>query len=164
MSLLSLAMLLGTALPLLVAIVQQEKWPSQVRAIVALVLVVIAAAATTWGKGYWHGWQQASIDAFLTVLAGMVVTTWGSYHALWSQLGATQWIEKVTTFTRAHQSVADQVIAQLATADPADVARVVAAFGAARPSATPAPSVSTVQVPPAPAAAPPAAPAVQSLP
>lgn len=133
MNLLALAALLGTLLPPVIAIVQQQHWPNPLRATVALILAAIAAAAVVVGKDQWHGLTQATADAYGTALAGMIVATWGSYHALWKQLGVAQWIERVTTFATVHRDVVEKVLDELAAASPEQKAQIAAALGQVPP-------------------------------
>lgn len=128
MTLLALAALLGTVLPLLIAVVQQEHWPARLRAALALVLIAIAAAALVLSKGLWHGFTQPSIDAYGTAFAGLVVATWGSYSHLWSQLGVTQWIEKVTTFTKKHTDAVTALLGTIGALSPAERAAIIRAL------------------------------------
>ncbi|HEY3923117.1 MAG TPA: hypothetical protein VGL75_00985 [Acidothermaceae bacterium] len=128
MTLLALAALLGTVLPLLIAVVQQEKWPARVRAAVTLALVAVAAAGLVLSKGLWHGWNQASIDAYGTAFAGLILATWGTYSHLWSQLGLTQWIEKVTTFTKANKDLVGAILGDIGALSPLDRAAITAAL------------------------------------
>ena len=128
MTLLALAALLGTVLPLLIAVVQQEHWSARTRAAVALFLIAFAAAALVESKGLWHGWTQTSVDAYGTAFAGLVVATWGTYSHLWSQLGVSQWIEKVTTFTRAHPDVVTSILGDIGKLTPVERAAIGAAL------------------------------------
>ena len=128
MTLIALAALLGTVLPLLISVVQQEHWPTRLRAAVALVLAALAAAALVLSKGLWHGFTQPSIDAYGTAFAGLVVATWGSYSHLWSQLGVSQWIEKVTTFTRAHPDAVASILGDIGALSAAERAAITSAL------------------------------------
>lgn len=109
MNLLALATLVGTALPLLIALVQQQTWSTQAKTIVTVVFVVLAAVGGTFAHGNWHGWTLATAHAFWTILAGLILGTWGSYAHLWQNLGVTQWIEKLTTFEKRVKSAIDQL-------------------------------------------------------
>jgi len=142
MSLLAFATLLGTVLPLAIAVVQQEKWSNRLRSAVAFLLCVFAAAATTYAKGYWHGLHWVSVDAFLTALAGMVVGTWGSYKRLWAEFGITQWIEQATSFVSVHKDLVAEVLAQASPLDKtrlaAELAKELGSVVVADPSPPPA--------------------------
>lgn len=142
MNLLTLALLLGAVFPPVIAVVQHEHWPSAARAGVALALVAVAAFATCWGKGEWTGLNQASVDAYGSALSGMIATTWGSYHALWTKLGVTQWIERATSWAQANASTLETILATVNGLSPAEKTAI-------RDALTP---------PAPPAAAPPASP------
>jgi hypothetical protein len=133
MNLLALAALLGTLLPPVTAVIQHEKWPKQVRAIVGGVIALAAAIGTVVGKGQWHGLDQTTADAVGTAFVGMIVANWGSYALWWQQLGVTQWIEKVTTFAAAHRDVVEKVLDELATASPEEKAQIAAALNQVPP-------------------------------
>lgn len=120
MNLLTLALLLGAVFPPVIAIVQHEHWPSPTRAGVALALVAVAAFVTCWGKGAWTGLNQASVDAFGSALSGMVATTWGSYHALWTKLGVTQWVERATSWAQSNASTVETILATVNGLSPAE--------------------------------------------
>jgi len=109
MNLLALATLAGGILPLLIAIIQQKPWSTQVKTIVTMASVVVAAVGGLFAHGNWHGWTLQTAHAFWTILAGLIIGTWGSYAHLWQNLGITQWIEKVTTFKGKVLSAIDQL-------------------------------------------------------
>ena len=77
MSLLALAALLGTVLPLLIAVVQRAHWPNPARAAVAVMIAAVAALAVVVGQGDWHGLTQTTADSYGTAFGGLVVATWG---------------------------------------------------------------------------------------
>lgn len=109
MNLLALATLVGSGLPLVIALVQQQRWSTQIKTIVTIVMDVAAAVAGVFVHGDWHGWTSPTWHAFWTILAGLILGTWGSYAHLWQNLGVTQWIEKVTTFEKRVKSAIDQL-------------------------------------------------------
>lgn len=99
-SLLLLAGFIGMVLPPIISIVQQDHWPSGIKAIVTVVLILIASWALVDTKGLWHGWDWPSIDAEGTAFLAMLLTTYGTLTKFWQQLFGGRlldWIEHNTT-------------------------------------------------------------------
>lgn len=50
----------GIVMPLIVSVINQEHWSSQLKGLVALIVSFVAAAVTTWAEGGLHGHSLAS--------------------------------------------------------------------------------------------------------
>lgn len=85
-SLLLLAGLIGMVLPPVISIVQQDHWPSGVKAIVTVVLILIGSWILVDTKGLWHGFDWPSVDAEGTAFLAMLLTTYGTLTKFWQQL------------------------------------------------------------------------------
>lgn len=83
--------LVGSVLPLVIAVVQREKWSSQTRSLVAFA----ACVATGLGTAYFDGdlTAKTAVAAVLTVLIAAKTT----YGAIWQPTGVVPKIEAGTT-------------------------------------------------------------------
>jgi VIT1/CCC1 family predicted Fe2+/Mn2+ transporter len=90
MSLIELSALVGVFLPTLVAIVNQPRWPSWVRAVATAAVCIVAGGVTAAASGELTGkrWFEAAVVVFGAALA--------TYHAWWKPSGITNAIEKAT--------------------------------------------------------------------
>jgi peptidoglycan/LPS O-acetylase OafA/YrhL len=86
------SLLVGAALPALVAFVQRSTWSKRTRAIVGLVSSVVAGGVTTWLTEGDALWEQGMAHAILLT----AIAAWGSYTALWKPTGAAAAIEAKT--------------------------------------------------------------------
>lgn len=84
------AMVVGFALPPVLAIVQQSKWSSQVRAIIAFLACAVAGAGTAYFQGDLTG--RRFVEAGLVVLVTAVAT----YQSFWKPTGVAPAIESRT--------------------------------------------------------------------
>jgi VIT1/CCC1 family predicted Fe2+/Mn2+ transporter len=84
------SLLVGFFLPPLLAIVQQSKWPDQVRAAVAFLACAIAGAGVAYFQGDLTG------KRFVT--AGLIVltTALATYRSFWKSTGVAPAIESRT--------------------------------------------------------------------
>lgn len=81
----------GAVLPPIVAVINQAHWPRMLRAIVSVVLALIAAAVTCWLKGDLSNGSYA--HSVLVVLTAMLAT----YHWFWRPSTIAPTIEVNTT-------------------------------------------------------------------
>ena len=82
--------LVGVLLPPLVAVVNQPRWPSWARALVAVVSSVAAGGMTAWVAGDLAG--MSGLRAVLVVVAA----TLAAYRAWWQPSGIAPWLEHLT--------------------------------------------------------------------
>jgi hypothetical protein len=90
MSLVELSALVGTLMPMLVAVINQPKWPSWLRAVATAGLCIVAGGITAAASDGLTGktWLQGAGIVFAAALA--------AYHAWWKPSGIAPAIEKAT--------------------------------------------------------------------
>jgi hypothetical protein len=81
----------GIVMPLVVSVINQEHWSSQLKGVVALLVSFVAAAVTTWAEGGLHGHSLAS--SFLIVFGATIAT----YRVFWKPTGISDKVETATT-------------------------------------------------------------------
>lgn len=86
------SLLIGALLPPLVAVVQQPRWPSWVRAAVGVVASVVAGGVTTYLVLDDAMWEQGMLHAILLV----AVAAWTSYRNFWTPTKIAPWVEEKT--------------------------------------------------------------------
>lgn len=91
----SWAALIGAVLPLLIAVIQQPRWSSQVRQIVSIVISVIAGLGTVLASG------NFDVQNLLVTIVALIGAAQASYALIFKPTGAAQKIEKATTKTPA---------------------------------------------------------------
>lgn len=86
------SLLVGTLLPMLVAVVQQPRWPNWLRAVVTVLVSLVVGAVTTYLEGglTLDDWVGASLTILVAALA-----TWRNF---WKPVGVTDAIERRTAF------------------------------------------------------------------
>jgi peptidoglycan/LPS O-acetylase OafA/YrhL len=86
-----IAAVIGFALPLVVAVVQQHHWPRWLKTIIGVVCALAASIATPaiYTNLTWHTWGTS----FVVILVAMLTT----YRNVWEPVGATPFIEAKTT-------------------------------------------------------------------
>lgn len=87
------ALLVGVAIPPLVAIIQQPRWPNWFRAVVSVAASVVAGFITTYLTLESALWEQGMIHAMLLV----GVASWASYRNFWKPTTVAPVIEAKTT-------------------------------------------------------------------
>jgi hypothetical protein len=93
----SWALILGVLTPLVVAVVQQPRWGTRYRAVVAAVAAVIVGVVTVLANGTW---QDAS--GTLGIIALVLVASNTAYKTLWKPTGVAPLIEAKTSPGGAH--------------------------------------------------------------
>lgn len=83
--------LVGTILPMIIAIVQQEGWSSRTRSLVAFGVCLVAAGLTAWLQGQLNSTTDL-VKAFGVVYVSAMVT----YQHFWSPTGIATTVEKST--------------------------------------------------------------------
>jgi amino acid transporter len=86
------SLLLGSLLPLLLAVVQQPKWPQWLRVLVTVVICVVVGL----GNVYFNGsllHTTSIVEAILLVLVAALST----YHGLWKPSGIAPKLESATS-------------------------------------------------------------------
>lgn len=86
------SLLVGVAIPPLVALVQQPKWPDWFRAVVGVAASVVAGFITTYLTLDSALWEQGMIHAMLLV----GVAAWASYRNFWKPTMVAPRIEEKT--------------------------------------------------------------------
>jgi hypothetical protein len=86
------ALLVGVALPPLVSIVEQPRWPNWFRAVVGVAASVVAGGVTTWLTAEGALWDQGMLHAILLV----GVAAWASYQSFWKPTKVAPVIEAKT--------------------------------------------------------------------
>jgi len=81
----------GLVMPLVVSVINQEHWSSELKGVVALVISFVAAGVTTWVNGGLHGHSLAS--SFLIVFGATIAT----YRVFWKPTGISDKVESATT-------------------------------------------------------------------
>jgi hypothetical protein len=85
------SLVVGALLPVLVAVVQQARWPDWLRAVVTAVSCLVAGAVTAWLAGDMTG--KTFVSSVLTVL----VTALATYQGFWKRTGVAPAVERVTS-------------------------------------------------------------------
>lgn len=82
--------LVGAGLPLLIAVINQPRWPGPARAIVTVLICVGVGAGTAWFSGALTGqrWLRAAL------IVGFAAV--GTYQTLWRPSGIAPGIERAT--------------------------------------------------------------------
>lgn len=82
---------IGFAMPLLVALVNQWRWPATVKGLVAFAVCAIAAAVTVYVRDGWDGqtWLRTLMVIFLTAVA--------TYRLWWQPSQIAPRIEQATS-------------------------------------------------------------------
>ena len=86
------SLLVGVALPPLVALIEQPKWPNWFRAVVGVAASVVAGFVTTYLTLDSALWEQGMIHAMLLV----GVASWASYRNFWKPTTVAPVIETKT--------------------------------------------------------------------
>jgi len=86
--------IVGTLLPIVIALVNQEHWPPRAKGAVTATLAVIAGLITAWGAG--------SFDEASPVVSVVVVllTASGAFQSFWKPTRFADLVEVSTTFAR----------------------------------------------------------------
>ncbi len=81
----------GAALPLVIAVINQRRWPGPVKGLVTLVVCALAALLTVWLQGPidWSNWRITA-----TWITGAALA---SYHLLWKPSTIAPRIEAATS-------------------------------------------------------------------
>ena len=89
--LIQLSALVGTLLPLLVAVVQRAHWPGWLRTAIGVVAIIVASVITAASqhKLNLNDWAASALTVFL-----LTKTT---YLAVWKPSGVAPWIEAATS-------------------------------------------------------------------
>jgi hypothetical protein len=85
------ALVAGFLSPPVIALIQQPKWPSRLRAVITFAWSLILAAVTVGINGDFTG--RKWIEVSLTILVSAIAT----YHGLWKPTEIAPKIETVTT-------------------------------------------------------------------
>ena len=86
------SLLVGAVLPVVVALVQQPRWPSWFRAVVGVASSIIAGGVTTYIVSEGRLWEQGMLHAILLV----GVASWSSYQSFWKPTTVAPVIEAKT--------------------------------------------------------------------
>jgi VIT1/CCC1 family predicted Fe2+/Mn2+ transporter len=91
MSLEMLSALVGSLLPMLVAVVNRSHWAPAVKGLVVVVSSIVAGAVTAWLNGQLNGlrWTESAL-----IIAGAAVV---AYKHFWQPTGIAPAIERATT-------------------------------------------------------------------
>lgn len=82
--------LIALIMPGIIAALNREKWSSQVKAVAAFVICLVAAAGVAWWNNdlNWHDYRVAAATVFGATL--------GLYHAVWKPSGLADSVSKGT--------------------------------------------------------------------
>lgn len=86
------SLLVGVAIPPLVAVIEQPKWPNWFRAVVGVLASAVAGFITTYLTLESALWEQGMIHAMLLV----GVASWASYRNFWKPTTVAPVIETKT--------------------------------------------------------------------
>jgi hypothetical protein len=86
--------IVGTLLPILIALVNQEHWPSRLKGAVTAALAVVAGLITAWGAGSFTGGTPA------VAVVVVLLTASGAFQSFWKPTRFADLIETTTTFAR----------------------------------------------------------------
>jgi hypothetical protein len=84
--------IVGTLLPILIALVNQEHWPPWTKGAVTATLAVIAGLITAWGAGSFDGASP------LVSVVVVLLTASGAFQSFWKPTRFADFIETTTTF------------------------------------------------------------------
>ena len=84
--------IVGTLLPIVIALVNQEHWPPWLKGAVTATLAVIAGLLTAWGAGSFTG--GSPVVSVVVVL----LTASGAFQSFWKPTRFADLIETTTTF------------------------------------------------------------------
>jgi hypothetical protein len=84
--------IVGTLLPIVIALVNQEHWPPTVKGAVTATLAVIAGLITAWGAGSFNGGSP------LVSVVVVLFTASGTFQSFWKPTRFADLIETTTTF------------------------------------------------------------------
>jgi len=87
------SLLVGVALPALVAIIERQTFPNWARVVIGLASSAVAAFVTTWLVEGDALWDQGMFHAFLLI----AVASWASYQSFWKPTRLGPKIEKMTS-------------------------------------------------------------------
>ncbi len=93
--LLALSGAVGTLLPAVVALINQEPWSAQRKGLVTATVSLLAGLLTSWQQGQMSNWWMAAGTVFLA--------TAGAYHGFWKTSRWAPFIEDLTTFVRSKE-------------------------------------------------------------
>lgn len=82
---------IGTLMPLLVALVVRSHWASWLKAAVAVVASLGAGTAGAWAAG-----QMTGLPWALAVIAALA-SSQAAYRTWWHATGIAQWVEQITS-------------------------------------------------------------------
>lgn len=89
------AAIVGFVLPIVMAVVNQSKWPSGLKA----VAVFAASLLVSIGTVYLQGPADFTLDRWITASLTTLVTAIATYHGLWKPTGAAPALEESTDVT-----------------------------------------------------------------
>ena len=84
------SMLVGTFLPVLIAVVNRQLWPGWAKLLVSAVMCVLASAVTVYLQGQWNAHD---LVGSLILVASFA---YASYHWAWKPSGVAPAIERAT--------------------------------------------------------------------
>lgn len=87
------SLIVGFLLPIFIAFIQQEKWPSWLRSVIMFVICLIAAAGTVYFQ------DRFDVQDYVTSALLIVVTAIGTYKGIWQPTGIAPALEHATTGT-----------------------------------------------------------------
>lgn len=115
-----ISLLLGTILPLLVAVVSRESWNATVKGIVLLALSGLAAVLTQWAQAIASGtsfiWQAVALSALLTFVTGIV-----THNYVWKPGGLSTFVQRSVGNTDAQAASLGRHEADAVPAAPASI-------------------------------------------
>lgn len=88
------SLLVGVAMPALVAVIEQTGWSRTLRVFIGLAASAVAAFVTTWLVEGDALWNQGMFHAFLLI----AVASWASYQSFWKPSNIAPRIERATSF------------------------------------------------------------------
>lgn len=94
------ALIIGFLMPLLVAVIEQPKWPDWVRAVVAAILCIIAGGMQVYVMG-----QFNAADLTTSILI-ILVEAIAVYQAFWKKVGIKT-LENATTIGQGQATIRD---------------------------------------------------------
>ncbi len=92
----------GTALPLLTAVVQRPTWPAKWKKIVAVAAALVAGVFAAAADGGWAQFQHGQLTA--ATLLGVLAASQTSYDLVWKPSKLAPMIESLTTKKTAQQT------------------------------------------------------------
>ncbi len=90
--LLALSGLVGTLLPAVIALVNQEHWSARVKGLTTATVSLAAGLLTAWQQGQMSNWWMAA--------ATVLLATSGAYSVFWKPTKWAPFIEALTTWTQ----------------------------------------------------------------